>query len=79
MKNKLTMVGFFLFFCPAFTKAELSIKQIEQLKQEHAPVIQQLKENPPDVTNALQALNNNDIQETTTEPNQVPLDVLVAT
>lgn len=79
MKNKLVIfILGWLFSCAALAENNsndsLSEEQLELLKQTYAPVIQQLKENPPDITDVLQTLNNNDIQEATTEPKQITLD-----
>lgn len=73
MKRELIITSLGLIFSYPVL-ADIPANELEQLKSQYAPVIQQLKENPPDITKELEAVNEKDIQAAATEPKNVTLD-----
>lgn len=73
MKRELIITSLGLMFSYPVL-ADISVNDIEQLKLQHAPAIQQLKENPPDIMRELQAVNDKDIQTAAIEPKNIILD-----
>lgn len=73
MKRKLITTSLGLMFSYPVL-ADIPDIELEQLKNQYAPVIQRLKENPPDMTKELEAVNDKDIQIAATEPKNVILD-----
>ena len=73
MKRELIITSLGLMFSYPVL-ADIPANELEQLKNQYAPVIQQLKENPPNITKELDAVNDKDIQVAATEPKNVTLD-----
>ena len=73
MKCKLIITSLGLMFSYPVL-ADIPANELEQLKNQYAPIIQRLKENPPDITKELEAVNDKDIQAAAIEPKQATLD-----
>lgn len=58
--------------------ANIPVNEIEQLKNQYAAVIQQLKENPPDINKELKNISDDEIKKAAEFPRDITFDFFPA-